>query len=80
MITDIVNSTNDNKPVTDETATGYLKREEVAKLLRVSLPTLHDWTKSGIIKAYRIGGRVLYKESEVKGSLHTIRSNKYKKQ
>ncbi len=80
LITDIVHSTTDDKPLSATTDKGYLTREEVAKLLRISLPTLHDWTKTGTIKAYRIGRRVLYKENEVNSSLHSIISNKYKKQ
>ena len=43
----------------------YLSRKDTAEQLCVSLPTLHEWTKSGILKAYRIGGRVLYKLSEI---------------
>jgi excisionase family DNA binding protein len=43
----------------------YLTRKEVAALLRITLPTLHEWTKFGWIPSYRIGTRVLYKEKEV---------------
>ncbi|ULC59667.1 helix-turn-helix domain-containing protein [Flaviramulus sp. BrNp1-15] len=40
-------------------------REKTADILCVSLPTLHEWTKEGIIDSYRIGGRVLYKEDDI---------------
>jgi excisionase family DNA binding protein len=43
----------------------YLTRKEVAKMLRITLPTLHEWTKLGWIPSYRIGTRVLYKNNEV---------------
>ena len=43
----------------------YLTRFEVAKLLKISLPTLGNWTKEGILQSYRIGNRVLYKEDEI---------------
>lgn len=43
----------------------YLSRKEVAALLKITLPTLHDWTKLGRLKSYKIGTRVLYKEREV---------------
>lgn len=33
-------------------------RREVAGMLGVSLPTLHTWTKEGVIKAVRIGQSV----------------------
>lgn len=51
-----------------------LTRKDTAKLLRISLPTLHDWTKTGIVKAYRIGNRVLYKLEEVKEALLKIQT------
>lgn len=54
-----------------------LTRKETAKLLRVSLPTLHDWTKRGIIKGYRIEGKVYYKKSEIEESLTAIQAHKY---
>jgi excisionase family DNA binding protein len=57
----------------------YLTRHEVAKLLRISLPTLNELTKKGKLIGYRIGGRVLYKESEVESSLHQIVTSKYKR-
>jgi excisionase family DNA binding protein len=57
----------------------YLSRKEVAKLLKITLPTLHDWTKLGYLKAYKIGSRVLYKPSEVKESLEKSKTFKYKK-
>mgnify|MGYP003717000603 FL=1 len=59
----------EKKPLT------LLTRKETAKLLCISLPTLHDWTKTGIIKAHRIGNRVLYKLEEVNDSLSEIRTN-----
>lgn len=47
-------------------------REETAKRLRISLPTLNRYTKKGIIKAHRVGGRVLYKRAEVDSALKEI--------
>ena len=47
----------------------YLSREEVAKILKVSLVTLHKWSKEGIINPYKIGNRVLYKKHEIDASL-----------
>lgn len=45
--------------------TEYLTRNEVAKLLKVDLSTVHNWTKKGKIKAYGIGNRVYYKRDEI---------------
>jgi excisionase family DNA binding protein len=43
----------------------YLTRKEVARLLRVSLPTIHEWTSSGFLISHKIGNRVLFKPEEV---------------
>lgn len=58
----------------------YLTRKEVATRLKISLPTLNQLTKTGVLAAYRIGGRVLYKEQEVVNSLTKILTHKYKRQ
>ena len=57
----------------------YLTRSEVAERLNISLPTLNEYTKKGIIPAYRFGCRVLYKESEIENSLNQIVTRKYRK-
>ena len=53
-----------------------LSRKDTAKFLCISLPTLHDWTKTGIVKAHRIGNRVLYKLDEVNQALEQIKTSK----
>lgn len=55
----------------------FLTRKETAYKLKISLVTLNDWTKRGMIQSYIIGGRVLYKESEIEKSLHQVRTVKY---
>jgi len=52
--------------------TEYLTRNEVAKLLKVDLSTVHNWTKKGKIKAYGLGNRVYYKRHELNQSLIQI--------
>ena len=49
-----------------------LSREATAEMLCISLPTLNEWTKSGIIKAHRIGGRVLYKSEDITDALKVV--------
>lgn len=44
-------------------------RKETAEFLKVSLPTLHIWSKTGKLKFYRIGNRVLYKKNEIMNAL-----------
>jgi excisionase family DNA binding protein len=57
----------------------YGTRKEVANKLHISLPTLNELTKNGILKGYRLQGRVLYKWAEVDGALKEITSLKYKR-
>ncbi len=47
----------------------YLTRREVADQLHISLPTLHNWTKMGWLKSYRIGSRILFRSDELESSL-----------
>lgn len=57
----------------------YLTRHEVCKLLKISLPTLHRYTRDSILKSYRIGGKVRYKREEVENSLKERNFNLSKK-
>ena len=64
---------------TKESTPAYLSRLEVATLLKITLPTLHDWTKLGWLQSYKIGNRVLYKLEEVEEALKKTSINKHKK-
>ena len=66
-------------PKKDTNQSDYLSRKEVARLLKITLPTLHDWTKLGYLIAYKIGARVLYKECEVMAALENVSSIKHKR-
>lgn len=57
----------------------FLTRKEVASILNVTLSTLHDWTKLGWIQCYKVGRRVLYKESEVFANVEKLSLHKHKK-
>ncbi|MBC8181549.1 MAG: helix-turn-helix domain-containing protein [Bacteroidales bacterium] len=56
----------------------YATRRDVCDRLKISLATLHYYTKDGTLKGYRIGGRVLYKWAEVEQSVKRIETIKYK--
>ncbi len=52
----------------------YLTREEVAKILGVSLPTLREYVKRGIIKSYEVGPRkIRFKKTEVEQALLLVK-------
>jgi len=56
------------KPVTKE-PTKFNTRKETADRLHISLPTLNEYTKKGIITGQRIGSRVLYSEEAIQEAL-----------
>jgi len=47
-------------------------REETCKRLGISLPTLWQYTKSGKIKAVRIGSRIRYRKSDIDSALKNV--------
>lgn len=55
----------------------YLTRKEVCNLLKVTAPTLYQWTKSGIVSSHKIGSRVLYKSNEIELALNTRKYKRY---
>jgi excisionase family DNA binding protein len=62
-----------------ETAPRYLSRQEVANLLKISLPTLNEYTRTGIIKGSRVGSRVLYDEGDIREAVKDIPTLKYRR-
>ena len=42
-----------------------LTRKETAEIFAVSLVTIHDWCKHGILKPYKVGNRTYFKRAEV---------------
>ncbi len=47
----------------------YITRVEVSRMLRISLVTVHDWTRKGLLQAYKLGNRVYYKRAEVEQAM-----------
>lgn len=52
-----------------KTPTEFLSRQEVAKMLKINLSTVHNWTKNGTLQAFQIGGRVFYKRELVENAI-----------
>jgi excisionase family DNA binding protein len=57
----------------------FLSRDEVCKLLKISLPTLNEYTKMGIIKGSRVGSRILYSELDIQQAVREIPTMKYRR-
>jgi excisionase family DNA binding protein len=43
----------------------WLTKKDLCQYLKVSLRTVENWTSQGIIKAYKLGGRVLFNREEI---------------
>lgn len=60
------------RPARPKSETKYLTRQETARRLRISPVTLTDWVNRGKICAHKIGGRVLFRDSDVEAALNQI--------
>ena len=54
----------------------YLTRKEVAKILKISLQTIHVWNRKKILNPYRLGNLIRYKSNEIDHALIRINSKK----
>lgn len=50
----------------------FYTREQAAKVLNISKPTLDTYTKEGKVIAHRIGTRKLYKPEDLKNALTKV--------
>jgi excisionase family DNA binding protein len=75
QVEEAIKTTSTPQPVNNE----LLTRKQVATLLGISLVTLHDWTKRGIIPALRIGTRIRFKQVDVMAALQQIETIKYRR-
>lgn len=64
---------------TPEPSPDLITRKATAEILGISLPTLNEWTKNGIIPAQRIGTRIRYNRANVYASLKDIETLKYRR-
>jgi len=69
----------ESKPKDTGKRPAYLNRFEVVELLKISLPTLNNWSKEGIVQAYRIKNRVLYKADEIAEVLQPVKNLKFRR-
>jgi DNA-binding transcriptional regulator YiaG len=54
----------------NKTKSDLMTREEVSKLLNVSLVTLFNWEKKRVLVSKKVGGRVLYLREDVYAKLN----------
>lgn len=48
----------------------FLRREEVANLLKVTKQTIINYTQKGLLISYKVGKRVLYRKDEVLNAIN----------
>jgi len=65
--------------IQSEPAPELITRKETAQIYGISLVTLNEWTKNGIIPAQRIGTRIRYKRADVYASLKNVETLKYRR-
>ncbi|MRX65760.1 helix-turn-helix domain-containing protein [Maribacter luteus] len=53
----------------------FLDRKQVAKFLGVSLVTVHEWSKKGILVPFKIGNRVRYKREDIIATMERSRES-----
>lgn len=51
------------------TSKEWLTANEVCDLLKISLTTLHDWSRKGYLRKHKIGGRLRFRNDEVLESI-----------
>jgi hypothetical protein len=61
-----------NKKISQKPKEELLTREDVARILKCDLSTVHNWTKKGFLKSYGINGRVYFKMHEIECALIPI--------
>lgn len=52
--------------------TQWLTKKEVATILSISLVTIDDWSKKGILNPFRIGNRIRFDRKQVEQALTKI--------
>jgi predicted DNA-binding transcriptional regulator AlpA len=66
-------------PQTHEKQDQLLTRRKTAETLQISLVTLDEYCKKGIIPSYRIGKNIRFKQSEIQGIINEGMRFKFKK-
>jgi DNA-binding transcriptional MerR regulator len=61
-IREIVDS---SKQLEQQEPEALLTRQDAADMLQITLQTLHNWTKEGVLTPRYLGRRVYYKKSEI---------------
>lgn len=61
--------------IQSQASEALLTRKQAAQRLGVTLPTIHEWLKSGRLQGFRVGTRIRIKEADLKNSLKKIKTS-----
>lgn len=67
VLSTVKSALEDSKPLFD--GERYLTDRELSRILKISRRTLQDYRSSGIISYIMLGGKVLYRESDIQEML-----------
>ncbi len=59
-----------------EESEAIIKRSDVAEMFGVSLVTIHDWMKRGVLPYHKMNGRSYFKKSEVINAMKDVKIRK----
>ena len=75
MINEALASQLKNIPLSSTTShEEYLTTDEVSKLFKISISTVHNWRKAGTLLACQIGGKVFFKRSDIDNAVVQLKS------
>ena len=57
----------------------YLTVKNVAKLLQVSISTVNNWKRDGVLRAHQIGGRIYFLRSEIDSAFVELKSDRHER-
>lgn len=69
LLSEISKSQHPLQPSTDE----LIKRSDIAKMFDVSIVTVHQWMRKGVLAHYKMNGRTYFKKSEVLDAMRHVK-------
>jgi len=76
--TALISYHNNDHPPPESSNIEYLSRNETCKILKISLPSLRKlYERDSVLKAYRLGGKIMFIKSEVHEALKVIPNIKH---
>jgi hypothetical protein len=62
-----------------DTEPKFYTRDELKRILHISLPTIDRYAKLGIINGSRVGNRILFPKDSIQEAMKTMKSEKFRR-